>query len=156
MTKDDLIRAVFTRLISEASQERSAGIVIIKKDSDYPLFLALLKPNDKYDITKGIIEPGESDLDCALREAWEESGIILREENFKWGKISKSYGHGIAFIAETDDSPVITPNPESGILEHIEAKWVTFDEMIKNVSEFLIPAINWAYNVKMDNTHVNI
>ena len=156
MSKNNLIYAVFKRLLQEARHERSAGVVIFKKSSTDPLFLALVKDDGKYDITKGIIEPGEEVFDCAVREAEEESGIVLSSENFRWGMVNKSYGRGTAYIAETDVEPSIMPNPETGVLEHTEAKWVTFDEMLENVSDFLIPAINWAYNIKMGNPNVNI
>jgi 8-oxo-dGTP pyrophosphatase MutT (NUDIX family) len=151
-----LTYAIFNRILNEGSEERSAGVVIVQKHENDTLFLALVKENGKYDITKGIIETGEDELTCAVREAKEESGIILTEQNFKWGFTRKSYGKGVAFIAASNDTPVITPNPETGILEHIEAKWVSFDEMLENVSEFLIPAIKWANNIAIGDSGVNV
>lgn len=37
-------------------------------------FLLMQKPN-RYDLPKGHIEPGETELECALRELYEETGI---------------------------------------------------------------------------------
>ena len=148
--------SVFKRILLEGKHDRSAGVVIVQEKDDDILFLALVKENGKYDITKGIIEPGEDDLTCAVREAKEESGIVLTNKNFKWGLKSKSYGKGVAFIAASNDKPVVTPNPETGILEHVGAKWVSFSEMIENVSTFLIPAIKWAHSVAIGKVDVDV
>ena len=108
-----LTYAIFKRILSEGTQDRSAGVVIVQETDNDVLFLALIKENGKYDITKGIIEPGEDEITCAVREAQEESGITLTKQNFKWGLTRKSYGKGVAFIAESNDTPVIVPNPVS-------------------------------------------
>jgi len=133
--------------LTEAIYRKSAGVVIIKKKKSDFLYLALVKDDGEYDIAKGKIEDGESDLECACREAKEEAGIILTNENFKWGFINKRYNSGIAFISTTTATPKILPNPSTGELEHKNVKWVTFDEMLDNVSSFLRPIILWSNDV---------
>ncbi len=38
-----------------------------------------MKRSHRYDLPKGHIEPGETELQCALRELWEETGISNRQ-----------------------------------------------------------------------------
>ena len=125
----------------------SAGVVILKEVDDSYRWLALVDEDGKYDITKGLREQGESELGCALREAYEESGILLETKDFKWGMISGSFGRGVCFLAVTSKEPSISPNPDTGILEHTGSKWVTFDQMIENCIDYLRPAILWSKTI---------
>jgi 8-oxo-dGTP pyrophosphatase MutT (NUDIX family) len=141
------IRKTIRQIIEERSNmKKSAGVIIVKKDvaSDW-LFLALVKEDGKYDIAKGIVEEGESYLQTAVREAKEESNISLIDKDFIWGYSSTTYGRGTAFVAMSNTDPFVTPNPESGIMEHVDAKWVSFEEMIENTVDFLKPAVVWAF-----------
>lgn len=147
-----IMNNILKRLLSEAvrltkSVKESGGIVILKPVNNDWHFLALVKENGKYDITKGVREKGENVFDCAKREASEEASIAEEDLNFIWGKISNSYGRGTAYIATTTATPVIKPNPESGLKEHVGIKWVPYKEMLANVSDFLVPSIKWAYKI---------
>jgi bis(5'-nucleosidyl)-tetraphosphatase len=44
------------------------------RDSPEREFLLLRHPK-RWDLPKGHVDPGETDLQCALRELWEETGI---------------------------------------------------------------------------------
>jgi bis(5'-nucleosidyl)-tetraphosphatase len=57
-------------------QVKSCGFILFTghRDSPQTSFL-LMKHPDRYDLPKGHIEPGETDLECALREMNEETGI---------------------------------------------------------------------------------
>jgi bis(5'-nucleosidyl)-tetraphosphatase len=59
-------------------QVKACGFILFRsdKDTDRQSFL-LMKHADRYDLPKGHLEPGESDLDCALREMNEETGISI-------------------------------------------------------------------------------
>jgi bis(5'-nucleosidyl)-tetraphosphatase len=59
-------------------QVKSCGFILFTGDRAQPhkSFL-LMKHADRYDLPKGHIEPGESDLECALREMNEETGIAI-------------------------------------------------------------------------------
>ena len=120
----------------------SAGIIVIKMFGSVPRVLCLEKDTGDYDITKGIMDPGESPIQTALRETEEESGIT--DLVFKWGIDSVSYGAGTAFVALTSEEPRIEKNPITGKLEHLAAHWVEFDEAIDRVERFLVPALEWA------------
>jgi bis(5'-nucleosidyl)-tetraphosphatase len=57
-------------------QVKACGFILFRGDRSAPnqSFL-LMKHADRYDLPKGHVELGESDLDCALREMTEETGI---------------------------------------------------------------------------------
>mgnify|MGYP003137741471 CR=1 FL=1 len=83
-------------------KNRSAGVVVLRKfqDEDHYRVLCLEKENGKFDITKGIIDPGETDIETAIREVYEESGIS--DLKFSWGLGNIVYKRGISFVAETE------------------------------------------------------
>ena len=130
------------RLILEAEMSKtSAGIVVIRRFDDSFKVLCL-KKKKKFDITKGLIEPGESPINAAIRETAEEAGIT--DLNFEWGSAPIAYGKGYAYIASTEQDPIILPNPETGILEHTGYQWLTFEEALESLPEYLLPAIHYA------------
>jgi bis(5'-nucleosidyl)-tetraphosphatase len=59
-------------------QVKACGFILFRHDksNDQKSFL-LMKHANRYDLPKGHLEPGESDLDCALREMNEETGISI-------------------------------------------------------------------------------
>jgi bis(5'-nucleosidyl)-tetraphosphatase len=59
-------------------QVKSCGFILFTGDRTHlqKSFL-LMKHQDRYDLPKGHIESGESDLECALREMNEETGIPI-------------------------------------------------------------------------------
>ena len=138
----------------------AAGIVVLRKFGDNIKILALegyekyinkIDYNNGriYDIPKGKIEPGESTLQAAKRETEEESSIT--KLNFKWGfnkvyKDKSSKKQLVVFIALTKQNPKIKKNPVTGIYEHKDAKWVSFDTMKRKTYGYLVPIIEWAEN----------
>tara|TARA_A100001011_G_C13535436_1_gene526282 strand:+ start:101 stop:502 length:402 start_codon:yes stop_codon:yes gene_type:complete len=132
-------------------KNRSAGVVVLRKfqDEDHYRVLCLEKENGKFDITKGIIDPGETDIETAIREVYEESGIS--DLKFSWGLGNIVYKRGISFVAETESEPFIPKNPITGVKEHVDYMWMTFDEARRSVEEFLVPAIEWAESVSGDH-----
>jgi bis(5'-nucleosidyl)-tetraphosphatase len=65
-------------------QVKSCGFILFTGERTNPQksFL-LMKHRDRYDLPKGQIEPGESDIECALREMTEETGIPASEVNIE-------------------------------------------------------------------------
>ncbi len=57
--------------------ERSAGAIVFRIDekTGEPLFLLLQYPSGYWEFPRGNVEPGESDIDAAKREIYEETGI---------------------------------------------------------------------------------
>ena len=100
-----------------------------------------------YDLTKGSIDNGETSLEAAVRETYEESGIKPGDLNFKWGKISKPCNNVILYIAETDAEPFISANPATGKIEHTSAEWLTIDDFERQCIGYLKPAASWARDI---------
>lgn len=57
-------------------QVRSCGVIIFTRD---PRTFLLMQHHDRWDLPKGHVDPGETDLECALRELDEETGIADAE-----------------------------------------------------------------------------
>ncbi len=128
--------------------QKSAGIIVIRFFPE-PKVLTL-KIYGNYDLPKGMIEDGESELEAAIRETYEEAGIDSL--NFKWGKegilVKKSKGRRKKtcrmFLAETTQNATILPNPLTNKIEHHSVKWMTFKDAEDSVHEYLRPSIAWA------------
>ena len=139
----------------------AAGIVVLRKFGDKIKILALeghekytskmnLLNGRLYDIPKGRMEPGESTLQAAKRETEEETSITKLK--FKWGlntvyRDKNSKKQLIVFMAITTQDPEIKQNPVSGVYEHKDYKWISFDTMKKKCYDYLIPIIEWAENI---------
>ena len=115
-----------------------AGVVVTKV-IDGKRFVLGLKIDDVYDIPKGQMDPNESTFACALRETNEETGITKLK--FSWGKKPINAEHLTLYVAETSEDAIITPNPDTGELEHDSAHWLSWNELIKNCKPYLRPAI---------------
>ena len=58
-------------------QPRSCGFLIVT-GNPVQSFLLMEHP-DRWDVPKGHVDPGESDMECALRELEEETGFVKHE-----------------------------------------------------------------------------
>ena len=130
----------------------SAGIVIVRKEGDGWKYL-FLRAYRNWDFPKGLVERGEDPLEAAQREADEEAGIT--DLKFSWGHVfieTEPYSGGkkIAryYIAETTQSEVtFSINPELGMPEHHEYRWLPYEELKKLSPERLLPVIEWAHRL---------
>ncbi len=114
--------------------DKGAGFIIIHNTSK--CILALIKESGKYDLPKGRSDNNESPLETAKRECFEECSILIEDEEIlDVGPFTN--GELVVFVAVTDKIPVILPNPESGITEHIGYKWVTPDEFMVGCKPYL-------------------
>jgi bis(5'-nucleosidyl)-tetraphosphatase len=109
-----------------------------------------LRAYRNWDFPKGLVEAGEEPIDAALREVREET--TLDDLSFDWGlkfmetgpynrgKISRYY------IARSKETRVLLPvNPDLGMPEHHEARWVDMPTALAMVSPRLQPVVRWAY-----------
>jgi 8-oxo-dGTP pyrophosphatase MutT (NUDIX family) len=126
----------------------SAGVVVVHVEGQRVQYL-LLRAYRNWDFPKGLVEAGEQPMDAALREVREET--TLENLKFDWGtafidtgpynkgKISRYY------IARSESTQVSLPiNPELGVPEHHEARWVGFDQALPMLSPRLTPVLHWA------------
>jgi 8-oxo-dGTP pyrophosphatase MutT (NUDIX family) len=123
------------------SRVTASGIVIVRYFDD-ELFVLSMSTRRGLDIPKGKLEEGETPFSCAMRETFEESGIF--NIDFPFGREHIQVSTMIIFIGETSQDPKISPNPVTGVFEHEDANWITFDEMEEGCMTFLLPAIKWA------------
>jgi 8-oxo-dGTP pyrophosphatase MutT (NUDIX family) len=129
----------------------SCGVVIVSVVERKLRFL-LLRAYRNWDFPKGLVEPGESPIDAAVREVREET--TLDDISFDWGMVfmdTGPYNKGkIAryYIARSKEMRIKLPvNPELGVPEHHEACWVDYDKGLAMVSPRLQPVMRWAYGV---------
>lgn len=118
---------------NDVKQTTSAGGVVINKDG---LVLVVNQRGQSWSLPKGHIDEGESALDAAKREIYEESGInqlkLLSElGNYQRSKIALGGGDDTSeqktifmFLFETDQSLLKPIDPENP-----EARWVNKDEV---------------------------
>ena len=139
-------------------QPRSCGFLIVT-GSPVKSFL-LMQHADRWDLPKGHVDPGETDLECALRELEEETGFVesqltivpefLFEQRYTVSS-NRYTGSGnrdqvektlLIFLAKVDEphKPVVT--------EHIGFEWIdwkpphriqkrTIDPVLSHLAEHL-------------------
>jgi 8-oxo-dGTP pyrophosphatase MutT (NUDIX family) len=125
--------------------EKSAGFIIYQQKEGKNFFLLLHYPNNRrqakgkdfWEFPKGHIEKGESDLQTALREIKEETGMedLKVNDNFKeWIKYYfRAEGNNIFkvvvfFLGQTKTTQVKISD------EHIGYEWLEFDQAYKRVA----------------------
>jgi len=129
----------------------SSGVVVVSV-LDRKLKFLLLRAYRNWDFPKGLVEAGESPIDAAVREVREET--TLDDISFDWGMVymdTGPYNKGkIAryYIARSKETHIQLPiNPELGMPEHHEARWVDYARALSMVSPRLQPVMRWAYGV---------
>ena len=128
-----------------------AGFIIFKADKPAPCgiepqILALVTHSGLYDIPKGHIEKNESSLDAAKRECFEECSLLIQDNDILFETLEYTNGPLSTFCAKNDGTPTITVNPETGIMEHKECKWVSRDHFLANCLDYLKPAVEYFYS----------
>ena len=125
----------------------AAGAVVFRR-TDRGVRLLVLRAYRNWDFPKGMVEPGESDLDAAKRECAEETG--LADLDFPFGDAHKdtlAYAGGKVaryFLAETAQAAITLPvSPELGRPEHHEWRWVSFEEAEDLLPPRLAIVLEW-------------
>lgn len=132
-------------------KEQSAGFVVVRR-LDRGWEVLGLKVWGKIDIPKGHLESGESFLDAAIRECYEEASLTIDpSSNMPWGTSSyiseRPHKDVTVFVAVTEQEPEIRANPETKQFEHDGYRWLTWDEMQRHCYPYLRGAIEWAQSV---------
>ena len=128
-----------TPLSWETARRRAAGVVVLRRAAGV-WHVLILRAFRHWDFPKGLVEPGESPLEAAIRETREET--TLTDLRFEWGDAhidTEPYSGGkIAryFFAIGEAGEVTLPaSAELGRPEHDEFRWATFDK-----AAYLLPA----------------
>ena len=118
---------------------RAAGAVVFRR-SERGIRLLVLRAYNNWDFPKGLVEPGESQLDAARREVAEETGLVDLEYPFgeEYKETVPYAGTKIAryYLARTDAEKV-------ELSEHHEYRWVGFDEAEDLLPPRLAPILDW-------------
>jgi 8-oxo-dGTP pyrophosphatase MutT (NUDIX family) len=127
---------------------RAAGAVVFRR-SERGIELLLLRAYKNWDFPKGLVEPGENELDAAKREVREETG--LAELDYPYGEEFKEtlpYARAKVaryYLAQTAAEKIELPvSPELGRPEHHEYRWVSFDEAEGLLPPRLAIVLDWA------------
>ena len=130
------------------SLKRAAGVVVVRVTGDGPRVL-LLRAYRNWDLPKGRLETGETDLEGAIREVREETGLADLE--FAWGEDSietEPYAGGKVvrfYVARSPGGVVTLPiNPLIGRAEHHEFRWVALSTALTLTVPRLQRVLRWA------------
>ena len=137
--------------IPRPNPRRAAGAVVFRR-TERGVRLLVLRAYKNWDFPKGLIEPGETELDAAKRETAEETG--LADLDFPFGDAHKDtlpYAGGKVaryFIAETGATEIELPvSPELGRPEHHEFRWVDREQARRLLPPRLQDVLAWAASV---------
>lgn len=126
----------------------SVGIIPVRSQVEEWEFL-LLRCFNYWDFPKGETDPGEEALAAGIRELKEETSID--RPYFHWGETfyeTEVYSRGKVaryYLAQVDAKTEVKllPNPENGIIEHHEFRWVSFNEGLKLVNPRIKKVLEW-------------
>lgn len=126
--------------------------VVLARSTDSGWLTLMLRAYHNWDFPKGLREAGEQPLEAAIREVGEETGIT--EIEFEWGERyteTGPYSRGKTaryYLGRTSCVDVVMgPSPESGVPEHHEWRWVSFDEAYDLSSPRVRNVVQWARQI---------
>lgn len=129
----------------------SCGVVLARR-TDSGWMTLMLRAWHHWDFPKGLRESGEEPLEAAVREVSEETGI--HDLDFAWGDRCMEtgpYSRGKLaryYLARTAESDVVMGlSPETGMPEHHEWRWVSFDEAYDLAAPRVRNVVQWARQV---------
>lgn len=139
----------------------SAGAVPIRENNGKWEFL-LLRSFKYWDFPKGMVELGEDPWLAAVREVAEETGLtkfslpfgkeFIETLPYAKGKVARYY---IIQIEEEKEIELI-PNPVTGVVEHHEHRWVTFEKAKKLLVPRVCEVLMWAEDfIRNQSPHQN-
>lgn len=134
----------------------SCGVIPVRIENDEPLYL-LLRVHTQWDFPRGRKEPGESDLETAVRETQEETSIEPANLFFDWAtyhyetepyKTRQGLKVVRYFVGWCQQKDIHLPvNPELGKPEHNEFRWCSYDEAKSLANERVVKVLDWAHNI---------
>ena len=117
-------------LPEEEPEERSSGFVLYTFEQGERRYLLLRHQNgDHWGFPKGRIEDGEGEMEAALREAWEETGIDPIEQipGFREVNRYRFFHDGRPLLKEVVYFlGRVLPNAPILSNEHLDGKWLPY------------------------------
>jgi 8-oxo-dGTP pyrophosphatase MutT (NUDIX family) len=126
-----------TANITTMDQISAGGVAFRRKDSFSEIAIVCMKPKLRWQLPKGIVDPGESPEVTALREVREEAGIetdlLSLIETIEYWYRSTKYGNPVRFHKFVHFYLLEYKSGEVSNHDHEveEARWVRFDEAIE-------------------------
>lgn len=134
------------------TEHRLSCGVVLARETEQGWVTLLLRAFHNWDFPKGIREQGEEPMQAALREVQEETGVD--DLVFDWGERffeTGPYSRGKVaryYVAKTrKESVEMGIAPETGVPEHHEWRWVTFDEAYDMGSPRVRQIVQWARQI---------
>lgn len=118
-------------------EETSAGAIVIHRSDGTVKYLILHYPAGHWDFPKGNVEKGESDLDAAIREISEETGLTdLKIINGFKKRIQYYYKRGDQLVKKTVTFYLAESKTKDVKLsyEHQGYIWLPIDEALAKVT----------------------
>lgn len=124
-------------MIADLRPWYAAGCLVFREGTDQVLLLH--DPERGWDLPKGKPEPGETPLETALRETYEEAGVYPKVHPYLWVWIPEMY----LFCGTSRALPTLLPNPETGQVEHDTAGYFT----VSRARAMLMPSLSPSLSV---------
>ena len=129
----------------------SAGVVVVSLVQRKLKFL-LLRAYRNWDFPKGLVEPGEEP--DRRRDARGARGDHARRHLLRLGlgvhghrSLQQGQDFPLLHRAQQGNPHQLPVNPELGVPEHHEARWVDYRKALTMVSPRLKPVVHWAYRI---------
>ena len=106
-----------------------------------------------YDVPKGRIDKGETPIQAAHRELLEETGLIVKKVIIKKPIIDAPLALWIAEVNDDSDVTIIN-NPDTGLIEHEDFKWLKIEEMKNTCLKYLRPFVIKSTDIIWDYTRL--
>jgi bis(5'-nucleosidyl)-tetraphosphatase len=135
------------------NEEKSAGIIVFRKEKDEIFYLILHYDAEHWDFPKGHLETGEDEIKAAVRELEEETGIKeikiiegFREiisYYFKDKNNNLIHKYVMFFLAETNEKKVKLSSEHKGFIwlpfknAHERVTYKNAEELLKKADRFL-------------------
>jgi 8-oxo-dGTP pyrophosphatase MutT (NUDIX family) len=146
-----------TRPMTPPAEPKSCGVLLLCGDPVRSFLL--MKHSDRWDLPKGHVDPGETEIQCALREMEEETGIsrddvqldpVFRHTQYYEVRASRYGGSKEAFVLKTLVVFLgrIAEEREICVTEHAACRWFpwspprriqerTIDPLLEDVAAYL-------------------
>jgi len=139
---------------------KAAGFIIFRIRDNNPEILGLKalsrfrkQAGGIYDVPKGRIDKGETPIQAAHRELFEETGLTVKKVIIKKPIIDAPLALWIAEVSD-DAAVTIINNPHTGVIEHEDFKWLKLEEMKNTCLKYLRPFVIESKDIIWDYTRI--